>query len=119
MDDAAATYTNLDSHKKLTAEQKKGESQAERNAKVVEEYSQKAKLAADSTSELSREQAILAAKQKLTNATPQQVAQVERDAAAAWDTANALKAQAAAQKLLPETRERLLSAGYEGSENCS
>ncbi|EPY4546243.1 tail protein (tape measure) [Klebsiella pneumoniae] len=105
MDDAAATYTNLDSHKKLTAEQKKGESQAERNAKVVEEYSQKAKLAADSTSELSREQAILAAKQKLTNATPQQVAQVERDAAAAWDTANALKAQAAAQKLLPETRE--------------
>ncbi|HHB6776681.1 TPA: tail protein (tape measure) [Klebsiella pneumoniae] len=105
MDDAAATYTNLDSHKKLTAEQKKGESQAERNAKVVEEYSQKAKLAADSTSELSREQAILAAKQKLTNAKPQQVAQVERDAAAAWDTANALKAQAAAQKLLPETRE--------------
>ncbi|MCD5926024.1 tail protein (tape measure) [Klebsiella pneumoniae] len=105
MDDAAATYTNLDSHKKLTAEQKKGESQAERNAKVVEEYSQKAKLAADSTSELSREQAILAAKQKLTNATPQQVAQVERDAEAAWDTANALKAQAAAQKLLPETRE--------------
>lgn len=105
MDDAAATYTNLDSHKKLTAEQKKGESQAERNAKVVGEYSQKAKLAADSTSELSREQAILAAKQKLTNATPQQVAQVERDAAAAWDTANALKAQAAAQKLLPETRE--------------
>ncbi|HID7445056.1 TPA: tail protein (tape measure) [Klebsiella pneumoniae] len=105
MDDAAATYTNLDSHKKLTAEQKKGESQAERNAKVVEEYSQKAKLAADSTSELLREQAILAAKQKLTNATPQQVAQVERDAAAAWDTANALKAQAAAQKLLPETRE--------------
>ncbi|MEZ3989895.1 tail protein (tape measure) [Klebsiella pneumoniae] len=105
MDDAAATYTNIDAHKKLTAEQKKGESQAERNAKVVEEYSQKAKLAADSTSELSREQAILAAKQKLTNATPQQVAQVERDAAAAWDTANALKAQAAAQKLLPETRE--------------
>ena len=110
MDDAAATYTNLDSHKKLTAEQKKGESQAERNAKVVEEYSQKAKLAADSISELSREQAILAAKQKLTNATPQQVAQVERDAAAAWDTANALKAQAAAQKLLPETRE---SASYQ------
>lgn len=105
MDDAAATYTNLDSHKKLTAEQRKGESQAERNAKVVEEYSQKAKLAVDSTSEHSREQAILAAKQKLTNATPQQVAQVERDAAAAWDTANALKAQAAAQKLLPETRE--------------
>jgi hypothetical protein len=105
MDDAAATFTNLDSQKKLKAEQKKGESQAERNAKVVEEYSQKAKLAADSTSELSREQAILAAKQKLTNATPQQVAQVERDAAAAWGTANALKAQAAAQKLLPETRE--------------
>lgn len=105
MDDAAATYANLESHKKLTAEQKKGESQAQRNAKVVEEYSQKAKLAADSTSELSREQAILAARQKLTNATPQQIAQVERDAATAWDKANALKAQSAAQKLLPEARE--------------
>ncbi|WP_310572814.1 tail protein (tape measure) [Klebsiella variicola] len=104
-DDAAATYKNTQAQKTLQSAQKKGESQAERNAKVVEEYSQKAKLAADSTSELSREQAILTAKQKLTNATPQQVAQVERDAAAAWDTANALKAQAAAQKLLPESRE--------------
>lgn len=100
-----AQQNNKKATKDATAEAKKAETQEQRNVKVLEEYSQKANLSADSTSDLSREQAILAAKQKLTNATPQQIAQVERDAAAAWDTANALKAQAAAQKLLPETRE--------------
>ncbi len=91
--------------KSATAEAKKAESQAERNAKVLDEYSQKAKLSAESTAELSRENTILAARQKLTNPTPKQIAQVERDAAAAWDTASAIKAQAAAEKLLPEARE--------------
>ncbi|ECT4745892.1 hypothetical protein SI51_13865 [Salmonella enterica subsp. enterica] len=84
---------------------KKLESQADRNANILEEYRQKASLSADSTADLSREQAILAARQKLTNPTPQQIAQIERDAAAAWDKAAALKAQAAAEKLLPEARE--------------
>ncbi|HCD3955217.1 TPA: tape measure protein [Enterobacter hormaechei] len=79
--------------KSATAEAKKAESQAQRNARVLDEYSQKASLSADSTSDLSREQAILAARKKLTNATPKQIAQVERDAAAAWDKAAALKAQ--------------------------
>jgi len=91
--------------KAATSEAKKAASQAERNAKVLDEYSQKAKLSAESTADLSRENTILAAHQKLTNPTPQQIAQVERDAAAAWDTANALKAQAAAEKLLPEAKE--------------
>ncbi len=72
---------------------KKLESQADRNANILEEYRQKASLSADSTADLSREQAILAARQKLTNPTPQQIAQIERDAAAAWDKAAALKAQ--------------------------
>ena len=45
------------------------------------------------------QQAILAARQKLTNPTPQQIAQVERDAAAAWDKAAALKAQNAVPTL--------------------
>ncbi len=104
-DDAAATYKNTQAQKTLQSEQKKGESQAERNAKVLEEYSQKAELSAESTANLSREQAILVARQKLTNPSPQQIAQIERDAAAAWDKAAALKAQAAAEKLLPEARE--------------
>ncbi|WP_241284591.1 tail protein (tape measure) [Enterobacter hormaechei] len=103
--DAAATYRNTQAQKTLQSEQKKGESQAERNAKVLEEYRQKAELSADSTANLSREQAILVARQKLTNPSPQQIAQIERDAAAAWDKAAALKAQAAAEKLLPEARE--------------
>ncbi|WP_320703893.1 tail protein (tape measure) [Enterobacter asburiae] len=98
-DDAAATYRNTQAQKTLQSEQKKGESQAERNAKVLEEYRQKANLSADSTADLSREQAILAARQKLTNPTPQQIAQVERDAAAAWDKAAALKAQNAVPTL--------------------
>lgn len=104
-DDAAATYKNTQAQKTLQSEQKKGESQAERNAKVLEDYRQKAELSADSTANLSREQAILVARQKLTNPSPQQIAQIERDAAAAWDKAAALKAQAAAEKLLPEARE--------------
>ncbi|OIZ50926.1 tail protein (tape measure) [Citrobacter freundii] len=98
-DDAAATYKNTQAQKTLKSEQSKGASQAERNAKVLEEYRQKASLSADSTADLSREQAILAARQKLTNPTPQQIAQVERDAAAAWDKAAALKAQNAAPTL--------------------
>ncbi|MEC5372514.1 tail protein (tape measure) [Pseudocitrobacter sp. MW920760] len=80
---------------------KKAESQAERNARVLNEYRQKADISADSTSDLSREQAILAARQKLANPTTQQIAQVEKDAAAAWDKAAALKAQNA----VPELKE--------------
>lgn len=98
-DDAAATYKNTQAQKTLKTEQTKGASQAERNAKVLEEYRQKANLSADSTADLSREQAILAARQKLTNPTSQQIAQVERDAAAAWDKAAALKAQNAVPTL--------------------
>ncbi|HHA1383362.1 TPA: tail protein (tape measure) [Enterobacter kobei] len=98
-DDAAATYKNTQAQKTLKSEQSKGASQAERNAKVLEEYRQKANLSADSTVDLSREQAILAARQKLTNPTHQQIAQVERDAAAAWDKAAALKAQNAVPTL--------------------
>lgn len=87
--------------KEGASEAKKAATQAERNAKILDEYSQKAALSADSTSELSREQSILAAKQKLTNPTPAQVAAVERDAAAIWDKAAALKAQNA----VPELKE--------------
>lgn len=110
-DDAAATYKNTQAQKTLQSEHKKGASQAERNAKVLEEYRQKANLSADSTADLSREQAILAARQKLTNPTPQQIAQVERDAAAAWDKAAALKAQNA----VPELKE---NANYNAQKSA-
>ncbi|EFS5285909.1 tail protein (tape measure) [Salmonella enterica] len=90
---------------------KKAESQAERNARVLNEYRQKADISADSTSDLSREQAILAARQKLANPTPQQIAQVEKDAAAAWDKAAALKAQNA----IPELKE---NASYNAQRNA-
>ncbi|MFP1879795.1 tape measure protein [Lonsdalea quercina] len=89
------------SSKSLQSAEKKAEKQAERNARVLEEYRQKAEISASSTSELSREQAILAAKNKLVNPTGEQVAMVERDAAAAWDKAAALKAQSS----VPELKE--------------
>ncbi|MEG5509198.1 phage tail length tape measure family protein [Enterobacter hormaechei] len=93
---AAQKESAKEARKSATAaasQAKKLETQSDRNASILEEYRQKAALSADSTADLSREQAILAARQKLTNPTPQQIAQVERDAAAAWDKAAALKAQ--------------------------
>ncbi|MGL3128838.1 phage tail tape measure protein, partial [Klebsiella pneumoniae] len=97
--EAAKNERNAQSEANSAAKQ--AGTQAERNARILEDYQQKAALSADSTSDLSREQAILAAKQKLINPTPQQVAQVEGDAAAAWDKAAALKAQNA----VPERKE--------------
>lgn len=106
MDDAAATYTNLDSQKKLTAEQKKGASQAESIAQKLANLKQQSELAAGSTQELSREQAVLQAQQSLgKGATQEQIALAGKYRGEIWDTANALKAQAAAEKLLPEARE--------------
>ncbi|EMJ9756243.1 TPA: tail protein (tape measure) [Klebsiella pneumoniae subsp. pneumoniae] len=106
MDDAAATYTNLDSQKKLTAEQKKGASQAESIAQKLANLKQQSELAAGSTQELSREQAILTAQLSLgKGATQEQIALAGQYAAKKWDTANAIKAQAAAEKLLPDARE--------------
>ena len=105
-DDAAATYKNTQSQKTLQSEQKKGASQADSIAQKLANLKQQSELAADSTNKLSREQAILAAQQSLgKGATKEQVALAGKYAAAKWDTANALKAQAAAEKLLPEARE--------------
>lgn len=105
-DDAAATYTNTEAQRKLQSEQKKGASQQESIAQKLANLKQQADLAADSTNTLSREQAILTAQQSLgKGATQAQIAEAGQYAAAKWDTANALKAQAAAEKLLPEARE--------------
>lgn len=105
-DDAAATYKNTQAQKTLQSEQKKGTSQADSIAQKLANLKQQSELAADSTNKLSREQAILTAQQSLgKGATKEQVALAGQYAAKKWDTANAIKAQAAAEKLLPEARE--------------
>ncbi len=104
--DAAATYKNTQAQKTLQSEQKKGSSQADSIAQKLANLKQQSELAADSTSKLSREQAILNAQQSLgKGATKEQLALAGQYAATKWDTANAIKAQAAAEKLLPEARE--------------
>ncbi|MBW4232412.1 tape measure protein [Enterobacter cloacae subsp. cloacae] len=85
---------------------KKSASSAESVAQKLANLKQQSELAAGSTNELSREQAILAAQQSLgAAATQKDIELAGKYAAAKWDTANALKAQAAAEKLLPEARE--------------
>lgn len=88
------------------AEGKKSANQAESVAQKLANLKQQSELAAESTSELSREQAILTAQQSLgKGATQAQIAEAGAYAAKKWDTANAIKAQAAAEKLLPESKE--------------
>lgn len=104
--DAAATYRNTQAQKDLKSEQKKGVSQAESIAQKLANLKQQSELAADSTNKLSREQATLNAQQSLgKGASKEQIALAGQYAATKWDTANAIKAEAAAQKLLPEARE--------------
>lgn len=75
------------------------ERQAESIASRLEELRQKSLLTAESTKELSRQQAILAAQQSLgKGATQEQINLAGQYAAKAWDNANALKAQAEAEK---------------------
>lgn len=92
--------------KASNAESKKAENQAESIAQKLANLKQQSELAGDSTKELSREQAILTAQQSLGSAATQKdIALAGQYAAAKWDTGNAIRAQAAAEKLLPETKE--------------
>lgn len=92
--------------KESTAEGTKAANQAESIAQKLANLKQQSDLAAGSISELGREQAILAAQQSLgKGATQTQISLAGEYAAKKWDTANAIKAQAAAEKLLPEARE--------------
>lgn len=85
---------------------KKSASSAETVAQKLANLKQQSELAAGSTNELSREQAILADQQSLgAAATQKDIELAGKYAATKWDTANAIKAQAAAEKLLPEARE--------------
>lgn len=78
---------------------KKAANEQENIANKLEQLRQKSLLSADSTRELSREQSILAAQQSLgKGATEEQINLAGQYAAKAWDNANALKAQAEAEK---------------------
>lgn len=88
------------------AEGKRAATQTESIAQKLANLKQQSELAGDSTRELSREQSILTAQQSLgKGATQEQIALAGQYAAQKWDVTNALKAQAAAEKLLPEARE--------------
>ncbi|MGP3043430.1 tape measure protein [Serratia marcescens] len=105
-DEAAATYRNIEAQKKFKSETKSSATAAESVAQKVENLRKQSELAADSASEWSREQAILNAQLSLgKGATQAQIAEAGAYAAKKWDTANAIKAQAAAEKLLPEAKE--------------
>ena len=112
-DNYAATERNTQARKDQKKEDKAAESEAKKLANQQESVAQKlanlkqqSELAAGSTQELSREQAVLQAQQSLgKGATQEQIALAGKNRGEIWDTANALKAQAAAEKLLPEARE--------------
>lgn len=105
-DEYAETYRVTEARKESNKEGKTSASQAESIAQKLANLKQQSELAAGSTQELSREQAMLNAEQSIgKGATQAQIAEARQYAAAKWDTANAIKAQAAAEKLLPEARE--------------
>lgn len=112
-DNYAATERNTQARKDQKKEDKAAESEAKKLANQQESVAQKlanlkqqSELAAGSTQELSREQAVLQAQQSLgKGATQEQIALAGKYRGEIWDTANALKAQAAAEKLFPEARE--------------
>lgn len=102
---AAEAARNKETKEGLAAG-KKAENQAESIAQKLANLKQQSELAGDSTRNLSREQAILTAQQSLgIAATKEDIALAGQYAAAKWDTGNAIRAQAAAEKLLPEAKE--------------
>lgn len=85
---------------------KKAAAAAESDAQKLQKLKEASELTADSTDQLSRAKAILNAQNSLSkSATPEMIKQAGDYAAKTWDNANALKAQAAAEKLIPETKE--------------
>lgn len=77
----------------------KAATEQESIANKLEQLRQESLLTADSTRELSREQAILQAQQSLgKGATEEQIRLAGEYKAKAWDNANAIKAQAEAEK---------------------
>ncbi|MER1530347.1 tape measure protein [Enterobacter hormaechei] len=103
---AAAEYDAQQAQQKSKKETKDATSEASKaatamqsNAQKIADYKQRAGLAATTTQELSREQAILRAEQSLnSSATKEQVAEIRKYAAAEWDAANAVKMRQQAEQ---------------------
>lgn len=99
---ATATSGGSKANGGKSAAQKEAEQYAKAQESVnqkLDELKQKAELSAGSVGELSRAQAVLNAQQSLGNdATQEQVILAGQYAAKAWDNANALRAQAKAEK---------------------
>jgi tape measure domain-containing protein len=98
-DQYAATYRNVQAQKESNKESKSSASSAESVAQKLANLRQQSELAADSTRELSREQAILKAQQSLGKAATQdQIKLAGEYAAKTWDVANALKMRQEAEQ---------------------
>ncbi|MFY0403364.1 tape measure protein [Pantoea dispersa] len=94
-DEYAATEKNTSATKAGNAEARRSASQAESVTQKLEALRAKSEQVGDTTKELSRAQAILAAEQSLgKGATDTQIEQAGKYAAKIWDQNNALKQQA-------------------------
>ncbi|WP_205950237.1 tape measure protein [Pantoea stewartii] len=94
-DEYAAIEKNTSATKAGNAEAKRSASQSESVAQKLEALRAKSEQVGDTTKELSRAQAILAAEQSLgKGATDAQIEQAGKYAAKIWDQNNALKQQA-------------------------
>lgn len=105
-DEYAETYRVTEARKESDKAGKQSASTAESIAQKLENLRQQSELAADSTQELSREQAILRAQQSLgKSATQAQIQEAGKYAAAAWDAAAAAKGVTEALNAIPEQAE--------------
>ncbi|HBQ9986739.1 tape measure protein [Klebsiella pneumoniae] len=105
-DEYAETYRVTEARKESDKAGKQSASTAESIAQKLENLRQQSELAAASTQELSREQAILRAQQSLgKSATQAQVQEAGKYAAAAWDAAAAAKGVTEALNAIPEQAE--------------
>lgn len=105
-DEYAETYRVTEARKESDKAGKKSASTAESIAQKLENLRQQSELAADSTQEFSREQAILRAQQSLgKSATQAQIQEAGKYAAAAWDAAAAAKGVTEALNAIPEQAE--------------
>ncbi|SXE04865.1 phage tape measure protein [Klebsiella variicola] len=105
-DEYAETYRVTEARKESDKAGKQSTSTADSIAQKLENLRQQSELAADSTQELSREQAILRAQQSLgKSATQAQIQEAGKYAAAAWDAAAAAKGVTEALNAIPEQAE--------------
>ncbi|WP_395553579.1 tape measure protein [Klebsiella pneumoniae] len=105
-DEYAETYRVTEVRKENDKAGKQSASTADSIAQKLENLRQQSELAADSTQELSREQAILRAQQSLgKSATQAQIQEAGKYAAAAWDATAAAKGVTEALNAIPEQAE--------------